>query len=224
MPQYRKEQLENDFYYHVFSRSIAKYIIFNTDEEYSRFIEIFELYRHSNFNYQYSKFTRLDPVTQCEITISLQLDTEVLVEVIAFCLMPTHIHFLLKQTANQGISKFMGKILNCYSRYFNIRHQRTGPLWAGRFKSVLVSTDDQLLHLSRYIHLNPCSAGLVAKPEDWHNSSYNNYINEKNNVLLKHSDLFPITMGEYKKFVMDRKDYQKELSKIKSLIIEDYTG
>lgn len=224
MPQYRKDRLENNYYYHVFSRSIAKYIVFNNEEEYSKFIEIYKLYRHINFGYQYSKFIRLNPMIQSQIINSLQSDNEVFVEIIAFCLMPTHIHFLLKQTADQGISKFIAKILNCYSRYFNIKHKRTGPLWSGRFKSVLVSTDEQLLHLTRYLHLNPSSAGIVTKPEDWSNSSYNDYIDTSNSTLLNYSDLFSISPKEYKKFVMDHKAYQKELSYIKSIIIEDYTG
>jgi putative transposase len=78
--------------------------------------------------------------------------------------------------------------------------------------------------LTRYIHLNPTSAGLVTKPEDWSSSSYNDYINTANKELLKYSDLFSITPKDYKKFVMDHKDYQKELSKIKRIIIDDYTG
>lgn len=224
MPQYRKDRLENNFYYHIFSRSIAKYVVFNDEEEYLRFIEIFELYRHINFNHQYSKFTRLDSLTQRQIIDSLQLDNDVLVKIIAFCLMPTHIHFLLMQVADQGISKFMGKILNCYSRYFNIKHKRTGPLWSGRFKSVLVSTDEQLLHLTRYLHQNPTSAGIVTNPEDWTFSSYNDYIDTSNSMLSIYSDLFSISPLGYKKFVMDTKDYQKEISKIKHLIFDDYTG
>ncbi|MCX6806763.1 MAG: transposase [Candidatus Berkelbacteria bacterium] len=224
MAQYRKDQLESNYYYHIFSRSIAKYTVFNDGEDYSRFIEIFELYRYKDFNYQYSKFTRLDPVTQSKIIGSLQAENDVFVEIIAFCLMPTHIHFLLKQVSDQGISKFMSNILNCYSRYFNIKHKRIGPLWSGRFKSVLINTDEQLLHLTRYIHLNPTSEELVVKPGDWHNSSYNDYIDISNSTLIQYSNLFSISPKEYKSFVMNHKDYQKELSKIKSLIIEDYTG
>ena len=224
MTQIRKDSLENDFCYHIFSRSIAKYVVFNDEEDYSRFTEILELYKHRNFNFQYSKFIRFNPIDQSRIINELQSDNDVWVEVIAFCLMPTHIHFLLKQKAEHGVSKFIGRILNCYSRYFNVKHNRSGPLWTGRFKSVLVTTGEQLLHLTRYIHLNPASAGLVAKPEEWLNSSYNDYIDESHSRLADYSDLFPITPKEYKKFVMDRKDYQRELSKIKSLIIEDYTG
>jgi len=223
MTQYRTDALENDQYYHIFSRSIAKYVIFNDAEDYSRFMEIADLYRHTKFYYQYSKFKRLSPIIQSEILAQIHSDNDVYAETVAFCLMPTHFHFLLKQRSDGGISKYIGTILNCYSRYFNIKHGRTGPLWSGRFKNVLVKNDEQLLHLTRYIHLNPCSAGLVEQPEQWEYSSFGKFIDEQNSHI-KNSEILAISPKQYKKFVMDRKDYQRELSKIKSLIIEEYSG
>lgn len=226
MTQYRKDKLENDFYYHVFNRSIAKFIVFNNEEEFSRFLEIFDLYRHVDFNYQYSKFIRLDHVKQSQIIKNLKSDNNVLVEIIAFCIMPTHVHFLLKQVSDQGISKFMGKILNCYSKHFNIKHNRIGPLWAGRFKSVLVENDNQLLHLTRYIHLNPTSANLVKSPSDWYYSSFLEYLDDQGDEehLCNKDGLFDLTNREYEKFVNDHKSYQRELSIIKSLLIDEYSG
>ena len=70
----------------------------------------------------------------------------------------------------------MRRLLNSYTRYFNEKIKRKGPLWEGRFKKVLVNSDEQLLHLTRYVHLNPVSAGIVEKPEDWPCSSYREYI------------------------------------------------
>lgn len=222
MAQYRKDRLENNYYYHIFTRSIAKYVVFDNEEDYFRFMEIIQVYRHINFNYQYSKFIRLDPTIKNDILSSLKNDKNVLVDIIAFCIMPTHIHLVLRQISDQGISKYMGKILNSYARYFNLRHKRIGPLWSGRFKSVLVENDEQLLHLTRYIYLNPTSAELVEQPEDWLASSFKDYIDEDGEELGK-SGLFSLTAIEYKKFVLDRKDYQKELSKIKNIILDDST-
>ena len=224
MAQYRKEKLEDNHYYHIYSRSIAKFVIFNDEEEYARFIKIFNLYKYINFNYQYSKFIRLDEKVQWSIINNLKGDKEVLVEVIAYCVMPTHIHFILKQVADKGISRFLGKILNSYSRYFNLTHKRIGPLWAGRFKSVLIDNDDQLLHLTRYIHLNPSSAELVSDPSDWASSSYDDYINPFEEEITVYKKLIPMTPKAYKKFVLDQKDYQKQLSKIKRVMIDSYTG
>jgi putative transposase len=90
--------------------------------------------------------------------------------------MPTHFHAILKQLSSDGISIMMRKILDSYSRYFNIKNKRKGPLWESRFNRIVLKSDDELLHLTRYIHLNPVTAYLVEKPEDWPFSSYNEYI------------------------------------------------
>lgn len=221
--QIRKDKLVNNQIYHIYSRSIAKFVIFNNQNEYSRMLNIIKLYRHVNFNYKYSRFIELEPQNQKSIIDNLEKEKDHLVEIIAYCLMPTHIHLILKQVANQGISIFMGKILNCYSRYFNVKHGRIGPLWSGRFKNVLIDNNEQLLHLTRYIHLNPTSANLVNNPKDWQYSSYHEYIN---NILgiCNFKSLIDIEPEGYKKFVNNRKDYQQQLSMIKSIIIDDYSG
>ncbi|MCM8795996.1 MAG: transposase [Candidatus Omnitrophica bacterium] len=144
------------------------------------------------------------------------------VEIIAYCIMPTHLHLILKQLKNNGISVFMGNILNSYSRYFNLKHKRKGPLWEGRFKNILVKNDEQLLHLTRYIHLNPVTASLVSNPEDWNASSYREYLQQVQAVekICKYDDILEIDPVSYKKFVEDRISYQRDLAKIKNLIFE----
>jgi len=226
MMQYRKEKLENEYFYHIFSRSISKYTVFNDPEDFSRIIEIMNLYRYSDFKHKYSKYLQLDPTTQVAILTGLKNENKLLINIVAYCVMSTHIHLILKQLEDNGISHFMAKIFNSYSRYFNVKHKRAGPLWAGRFKSVFVSDDSQLLHLTRYIHLNPTSANLVNKPNEWPYSSYVEYINPDSGIqkLCNFENLFEIEGNHYKKFVLDRKDYQKQLSIIKSLLIDDYTG
>lgn len=226
MVQYRKERLENNYYYHAFSRSISKYIVFNNAEDYSRVIEILNLYRYANFSYKYSKYIQLDAQTQINLAESLKSKNDLLVEIVAYCIMPTHIHLVLKQIHNDGISHYMAKVLNSYSRYFNVKHKRNGPLWAGRFKSVLISNDNQLLHLTRYIHLNPTSADIVKNPDQWPYSSYTEYTSPDfaGTKICNCKNLIDTTGKEYKKFVLDRKDYQKQISLIKKLLIDGYTG
>lgn len=226
MAQYRKERLENNYYYHVFSRSISKYIVFNNVEDYSRIIEILNLYRYANFSHRYSKYIQLDTQTQINVMESLKSKNDLLVEVVAYCIMPTHIHLIIKQIQNGGVSHYMAKVLNSYSRYFNVKHKRNGPLWAGRFKSVLVSNDNQLIHLTRYIHLNPTSAGIIKKPEQWVYSSYKEYTSPcfAGQKICNFKNLIDMNNKEYQKFVLDRKDYQKQISLIKNMLIDDYTG
>lgn len=222
--KYRKYPLVNGQYYHIFSRSIAKYIVFNIQNDYDRFNDLINLYRFIDFNYKYSNFLNLKIKMQKNVIDGLDKDKK-LVEIVAYCIMPTHIHLLLKQIVDNGISKYMAKILNSYTRYFNLKHHRKGPLWEGHFNNILVNSDEQLLHLTRYIHLNPTSAGLVEKPDDWKYSSYIEYINpEITSGICNFDGLFDLNPTQYRKFVNDQKSYQRDLAIIKGIIIENYTG
>lgn len=221
---YRKEPLATGHYYHIFTRSIAKYVVFNDQDDYGRFNELINLYRFKDFNYKYSSFLYLKTEMQ-EIVVNGLDKNEKLVEIVAYCIMPTHIHLLLKQTTDDGISKYVAKILNSYTRYFNSKYHRKGPLWEGHFKNVLVNSDEQLLHLTRYIHLNPTSIGLIEKPENWMFSSYPEYIKpDSAGGLCNFEDLFNLSPSQYRKFVNDQKSYQRNLSIIKSILIDNYSG
>ncbi|MEK7180210.1 MAG: transposase [Patescibacteria group bacterium] len=77
------------------------------------------------------------------------------VDIGAYCLMPNHFHILVKEKIENGITKFIGKLLTAYSMYFNKRQQRTGSLFEGRFKARHVDSDEYLKYLFSYIHLNP---------------------------------------------------------------------
>lgn len=226
MANIRKELLVNNEFYHIFTRSIAKYVVFNSQAEYIRMLKLISLHRFIDFKYSYYQFTELSAETQLQIIHELKNNNNILIEIIAFCIMPTHIHLLLKQVSDNGITKFMGRILNSYSKYFNTKHQRTGPLWSSNFKNVLVSDDEQLLHLTRYIHLNPVSAGLTEKPDEWQFSSLNEYSTtlKKESDICNCKDIIDLRPDEYTKFIEDRKSYQHELSIIKSILIDDYTG
>lgn len=220
----RKNPLVNDHYYHIFSRSIAGYLIFNQPEDFKRMVELFDLHHFNDFDYSYSRYRELTPLLQKQILENIRSSSNTIVDIIAYCVMPTHIHLILKQNMEGGISKFMSKILNSYARYFNIKHHRSGPLYDSKFKNVLVLTDEQLLHLTRYFHLNPTSAGLTEKPEDWLYSSYSEYINDKTDGICQFRPLFDFDINQYQEFVNDRKSYQRELSIIKKFLIDDYSG
>lgn len=221
----RKIPLVTDYYYHIYSRSIAGYVIFNESADFLRMVELFNLYRYMDFNYRYSRFCELEPVLRNQILKNIKVSSDTLVDIIAYCVMPTHIHLILKQNVDGGISKFMGKILNSYTRYFNIKHHRLGPLWEGKFKNVKVITDEQLLHVTRYFHLNASSVGLVNKPEDWLYSSYGEYLGLTKDGFCRFQNLFvDFDPKQYQKFVNDQIAYQRELSIIKKFLIDDYSG
>ncbi|MCG2725615.1 MAG: transposase [Elusimicrobia bacterium] len=207
----RKDALVTNEIYHIFNKSIADYKIFNTSNDFLR-IKQNLLYYQSPKDTSFSVFIRSNEIEHSQKNIS--------VKIIAYCIMPTHFHLILKQLDNGGISKYINNISNSYSRYFNIKHNRKGPLWQGRFKNVLVKDDEQLLHLTRYIHLNPVTSNLIDKPETWEYSSYREYLNLEKNKLCDFSEVLSIDPKDYKKFVNDRINYQRELAKVSHLILE----
>ena len=215
--------LVNGEVYHILSRSIAEYEIFNDQEDYLRFINLL-VYYHKEGDLSYSYFMTLEGVVKNGFDnyfAKMTGDRDELVQVVAYCIMPTHVHLILKQLTSNGISDFIGKVLNSYSKYFNTKHKRKGPLWEERFKNILVITDEQLLHLTRYLHLNPATALIVEKPEDWPYSSYCEYLGIGQGIgLCKYQDILNINPKSYRKFVNDRISYQRELAKIKALIID----
>ncbi|MCM8765514.1 MAG: transposase [Candidatus Omnitrophica bacterium] len=216
----RKEVLVNGEVYHIFNKSIADYRVFNNKAEFLRMKNTIRYYQFENVSPKFSQFLlRTDKEKN---SFPLPHNKVRIVQIIAYCLMPTHIHLVLKQFKDEGISLFMGKVLDSYSRFFNLRHKRKGPLWEGKFKNKLVESVEQLLHLTRYIHLNPTSAGLVNKPEDWLFSSYREYIGlvDEEEVLCDKEELLDISPEAYKEFVEERITYQRELEKIKSLLLE----
>lgn len=220
----RKVSLSSGEYYHIFNRSIAGFKIYNNDSDFRRFIELIRYYRFSDIPTKYSQYKRLNPKSQSDLLVSLT-ENEKLASIVSYCIMPTHFHLLLKQHTDQGIAQFISVIENSYSRYFNLVHNRKGPLWESRFQSVHITTDEQLLHLTRYIHLNPVSAGIVNKPEEWEHSSYSEYLDPNNlNNICEFNNLIDIDPKQYQKFVNDRKDYQRQLAIIKSQLIDNYTG
>lgn len=216
----RKDRLVEGQVYHVFTKSIAGYNIFNDQTEYNRMLDLIQYYRISSPAVKFSRFEQLPRDIKESVRNDHEEDTHKLVEIIAYCLMPTHIHLLLKQIDDSGISHYMRKILNSYTRYFNTKHGRRCPLWEGKFKNVLVETDAQLLHLTRYIHLNPATAKLVENPDSWHTSSYKEYLSEGKQEICEFTELLEISPETYKPFVEDRIDYQRKLAEIKALLLE----
>jgi len=212
----RAVELVNGCYYHVFNKSISGFKIFLNNHEYERMINTFKYYQFENEYLAFSEFKSLKHADNS------RFDDDKIVKIVAYCLMPTHIHLVLTQLKDDGISKFMRRVSNSYSRYFNIKHKRKGPLWQGRFRNVLVENDEQLQHLTRYVHLNPVTANIVKRPEDWKASSYLEYVSEDglNGYLCAYMDVLDIDPVQYRKFVENRIDYQKQLGRIKRLILE----
>lgn len=186
--------------------------IFFAPRDYQRFIDAMAYYQIQEQKPRYSLF---NPEMQ-----SLNKENK-LVEIVAYCLMPNHFHFLLKQCMDTGITEFLRKLTNSYGKYLNMKNKRVGPLFQGRFKSVHVETNEQLLHLSRYIHLNPIVSYITKEIESYPWSSYREYVLNPAGLCSKSIVLEQFkTSQDYKEFVDDQEDYGKELEYIKHHLLD----
>jgi len=219
----RKIPLVNEQIYHVFNRGIDRRPTFISTKEYTRAITVIDYYRFSMPPTRLSYFLKLSKERRQEI-YDLMSTHEKLVDILAYCLMPNHFHFMLRQLADNGISKFLSNFQNSYTRYFNTIHERTGSLFLDQFKGVLIETDEQLVHVSRYIHLNPLTSYVVRSIKNlliypW--SSLNEYV-ENNPQLCELETVLQFFKkpNEYLSFVKDQMNYQRELHKIQHLVLE----
>jgi len=221
----RKIPLVNNEVYHILNRGISLQPTFINKRDYDRAFQTIFYYQNQSLPLKYSRFLYLSAERRVKILENLKAQRKFLVEVIAFCLMPNHFHFLLKQTVKNGISMFMSNFTNSYTRYFNTKHERNGPLFQGKFKAKRIQSDEQLLHVSRYIHLNPYTSYVVKNLKELTNyfhSSFPEYIRQpkggfcgKEIILSQFKD-----NNLYKKFVLDQADYQRKLETIKHLLLE----
>lgn len=220
----RKNPLVSGEIYHIFTRSIANFRVFNNEGELQRMVQLLRYYQ-TEVELKFSHFLELKSTQKQGFNSALDTiskDKNRSAEIIAYCIMPTHLHLILKQVNDHGISKYLSNVLNGYTRYFNTKHNRRGPLWESEFKSVLIENDEQLLHLTRYIHLNPVTANLIKRPEEWDYSSYKEYISNNSDTIkvCDFDEVLEIDPDGYGRFVRDRISYQKELAKVKKLMMD----
>ncbi len=213
----RKDKFIEGEIYHVFNKSISGYGIFKDLDNSQRFLNVFEYYNDSLITKCFSQFTKRKKFDYQNIIYPLNNS---FCKVLSYCIMPDHYHFLLKILKNNSLSKFFNNVENSYTRYFNTKFNRKGPLWQSPFKSVEIKSNEQLLHVSRYIHLNPTTSYLADKPEDWIFSSYNDFISDKKVLKTYIKEISIDNTESYKQFVENNIEYQRELKHIKKLILE----
>jgi putative transposase len=216
----RKIPLVKGQVYYIYNKSIARFTIFKSPKDYKRMVDILGYYRAKNPPVKFSRFLQNKTQGSQEKHLPTVQEENKIVKIVAFCIMPTHIHLILQQIEENGISTYIRKVLDSYSKFFNIKYNRNGPLWVKRFSNAFLKKNEQILHLTRYIHLNPTTDYLVKKPEDWKFSSYGEYIKEKAEKICEFKDLLDINPSEYKLFVEQRINFQRESSQIKHLLLD----
>lgn len=222
---YRKTPLIADQFYHVFNRSVARQPIFPNKRDCQRMLRTIDYYRYPKPPLRFSFFDRLSADKKENFLRELKSTKTPMVEIISYCLMPNHFHFLLRPFTDSGVSHFIRNIQHSYSKYFNTKNDRSGSLFQGMFKAVLIETDEQLIHVSRYIHLNPVSSYLIEidELENYQWSSFRDYVVESSdNVFLSKGHVMEYFKSpeDYKRFVFDQADYQRALEKVKHLVMD----
>lgn len=207
-----------DGFYHVYNRGVEKRIIFQDVEDYQVFLNYLKEYLEppppaekmmKEFEVKGTVFRgRPKPLSNFFKQI----------ELIAYGLMPNHFHLLLKQAEERSLEFFMRALATRYTIYFNRKYGRVGHLYQGTYKAVIVDGEGQLLHLSRYIHLNP--VGGLNKNPNWRKilensySSYNDYLEKKKTPWVKPQVVLSYfnkkdPFNSYRSFV---EDYKKGLN------------
>ena len=195
--KYYNRNFRPQHFYHVFNRGAYKNKVFLEKEDYEMFTSILSYYlkypRTKNFAYQ-------KKVNEFQVR---NLEDEPTIHLVAYCLMPNHFHLLLKQLPKAinktNISNLMKRLSITYAMYFQNKYKHVGTLFQGKFKNTTVETDEQLVYLSKYIHLNP--QGIVQSLDNYPYSSYQAYINKIKLPKWLHPEYVLKLQKDYKKFV-----------------------
>jgi putative transposase len=146
----RKEQIVTGEYYHIYNRGVDKRSIFNDLKDLARFKDSIK------------KFNQIEGIGSLERHYKLEKNPvralgshrKPIVDIVAFCINPNHFHFILKQTIDGGIAKFMQKLLGGYTYYFNEKNKRSGSLFQGTFKSKVIKEENYFRKIFVYVNQN----------------------------------------------------------------------
>ncbi|MFC1625360.1 transposase [Patescibacteria group bacterium] len=154
----RRPSFANNYFYHIYNRGVDKRDVFLDDKDYHRFL--FSLRDFNDKNSSINLFRRIS-VRNEKVSVGnpishrQEINVEPVIKIHCSCLMPNHFHLILEQLVDNGVSKFMQKLGIGYTNYFNLRYERSGVLFQGKFKAVLINRDAYLNYLKQYIYMNP---------------------------------------------------------------------
>ncbi len=208
----RKIKFANSEYYHIYNRGVDKRIIFPKENDLGRFFRSMNEFNSiepigSIFENSFRKDLLGNPVSKSK-----------LVDFICYCLNPNHYHFILEQTADNGIEKFMHRLGLGYTKYLNKKYNRSGALFQGPFKAIPIDSDEYLLHLSSYVNLNNKvhQIGNLAYISSWDEYANNRMGFCNKNIILSH---FKNT-SEYIDFAEESLELIREKKEMEKLLLE----
>ena len=241
MPR-RKEKFTNREIYHLVVRAIDDNVIFKDIDDHYR--GIFSIYEFNTTKAVVIRDRRSVRSHTKKIFKKLNMDQHLnadhrdkLVDVLSFCLMPNHLHLLVQQLKDGGISKFMAKLGGGYGGYLNKKHNRKGHVFQDNFKAVLVKNDRQLKVVWAYIHVNPLSLiepkwkerGIrdfkeaIKFLDNYKWSSYQDYIGKKNFPSVIETGLILGILGNKQRcgeFLEDWVKYKGKIRESSELLLE----
>ena len=241
---YRKQQFVNEEIYHITTKKMGDDLLFRDIDDYYR--GIFSIYEFNNIKSVEIRKKRKARIKMKKsgdpLSANLSDERDKLVEVLTFCLMPNHIHLLLRQLKEGGITKYMNKFGAGYPAYFKEKHnlripKNKGYFFQGRFGSVHIKTDEQLKIVFTYIHTNPISLiepkwkeigiqnskKVIEFLENYKWSSYLDYIGKKNFPSVTEREfMLKVVNGEQgcKKIVEEWIKYKGEIKEFSELALE----
>ncbi len=244
---YRKEQFINGEIYHLVVKGIDENVIFkDLDDHYRGIFSIYEFNNAKHVIIRERRKARLRIKKEFRKIAKEAADRDPtsvdsrdkLVEVLAFCFIPNHLHLLVRQLKNNGISKFMAKLDGGYGGYFNRKYARQGYVFQKRFTAIRIKNEEQLKTVFVYIHTNSISLiepkwkeiGIknpkkaIKFVEDYKWSSYPDYIGKKNFPSVTEREFISKIMGDEKgckDFVDFWIKYKGKIKKFPEISLED---
>lgn len=212
----RKVRLISGELYHVFNRSVMGAPIFEGKKEAEFFLGATEYYMHEKPPVKFSLY-RTRPQA------FFPLEQGKLVSLLAYCIMPNHFHFLLRQENDGGIQSLIRKTSSSFAHYYGLKHHVRGHIFEGNFKAVHIESNEQLLHVSRYIHLNPVTAYITEDPQEYQYSSYILYLDKKKRgSFVETADVLSQFRSPtaFQRFTLDQKEYQRDVARMKHLLLD----
>lgn len=211
-----KTYLENG-YYHIYNRGVEKRPIFLDQQDYGVFLSYLKVYllpKNEKELQEKLLNTSISPAERDKIVKQLKLKNFASeITLFAYCLMPNHFHFFVKQKSANAIDLFMQSICTRYSMYFNRKYKRVGHLYQGVYKAVLITTEEQFLYLSKYIHRQTLNLqGKTMEARIRQPSSYLQYLGLVKTEWVKPEEILSYFSQtnptlSYEAFVTENDDY-----------------